>query len=75
MHRSRLLQLQQLHIVSTKELVDLSDGTFIKVAGLVLVRQRPDTAGGVCFITIEDEASVANLVDQYSTLTALLISR
>ncbi len=34
----------------------------IRVAGLVLVRQRPGTAGGVCFITIEDETGVANLV-------------
>src|SRR5690606_11871327 len=38
------------------------DGSFVKVAGLVLVRQRPGTAGGVCFITIEDETGVANLV-------------
>ena len=34
----------------------------MKVAGLVLVRQRPGTAGGVCFITIEDETGFANLV-------------
>jgi error-prone DNA polymerase len=32
------------------------------VAGLVLVRQRPGTAGGVCFMTIEDETGFANLV-------------
>jgi error-prone DNA polymerase len=34
----------------------------VKVAGLVLVRQRPGTAKGVCFITLEDETGVANLV-------------
>ena len=34
----------------------------VKVAGLVLVRQRPGTAGGVCFMTIEDETGFANLV-------------
>ena len=34
----------------------------MKVAGLVLVRQRPGTASGICFITIEDETGVANLV-------------
>jgi error-prone DNA polymerase len=34
----------------------------IKVAGLVLVRQRPGTAKGVTFITIEDETGIANLV-------------
>src|SRR6266496_248164 len=55
-------KLQQLHILSTKELASLCDGDLVKVAGLVLVRQRPGTAGGICFITIEDETGVANLV-------------
>jgi error-prone DNA polymerase len=32
------------------------------VAGLTLVRQRPGTASGICFITIEDETGTANLV-------------
>jgi len=39
-----------------------TDGQLVKVAGLVLVRQRPGTAGGVCFITIEDETGYSNLV-------------
>ncbi|CAN5739859.1 hypothetical protein BH10BAC2_BH10BAC2_35360 [soil metagenome] len=55
-------KLLQLHIISTNELTKIKDGTLIKVAGLVLVRQRPGTAGGVCFITIEDESGFANLV-------------
>lgn len=55
-------KLQQLHIVTAKELADKRDGDFVKVAGLVLVRQRPGTAGGVCFMTIEDETGFANLV-------------
>lgn len=55
-------KLQQLHIISTKELNDLTDGDAVKVAGLVLVRQRPGTASGICFITIEDETGYANLV-------------
>ena len=41
---------------------DVEPGQLIKVAGLVLVRQRPGTAGGVCFITIEDETGFTNLV-------------
>ncbi|WP_025144914.1 error-prone DNA polymerase [Pedobacter jeongneungensis] len=49
-------------ILSTKELELWPDGTLVKVAGLVMVRQRPGTAGGVCFITIEDESGNANLV-------------
>jgi error-prone DNA polymerase len=34
----------------------------VRVAGLVLVRQRPSTASGVVFITLEDETGVANLI-------------
>ncbi len=55
-------QLRQLHILSSKELKEVKDGAIVKVAGLVLVRQRPGTAGGVCFITIEDENGFSNLV-------------
>ena len=40
----------------------MKDGDIVKVAGLVLVRQRPGTAGGICFMTIEDETGFANLV-------------
>ena len=38
------------------------DGKALKTAGLVLIRQRPGSAKGVMFITIEDETGVANLV-------------
>jgi error-prone DNA polymerase len=55
-------KLKLLHVLSTKEIQDTPDGKLIKVAGLILVRQRPGTAGGVCFITIEDESGFANLV-------------
>ncbi len=34
----------------------------VKVAGIVLIRQRPGSAKGVCFITLEDEGGVINLV-------------
>ena len=34
----------------------------VQVAGVVLIRQRPGSAKGVCFITLEDETGVANLV-------------
>jgi error-prone DNA polymerase len=39
-----------------------TDGRWLEAAGLVLVRQRPGSAKGVMFITIEDETGVANLV-------------
>ncbi len=55
-------QLKSQQIVSTAELNDMPDGAPVMVAGLVLVRQRPGTASGICFITIEDETGSANLV-------------
>jgi error-prone DNA polymerase len=64
-------KLQQLRIVTTAQLLECKDGDYVKCAGLVLVRQRPGTASGVVFITIEDETGIANLVvwrtlfDQY----------
>jgi len=56
-------QLEMLRILSSKTInTESQNGQLVKVAGLVLVRQRPGTAGGVCFITIEDETGTANLV-------------
>jgi DNA-directed RNA polymerase len=39
-----------------------TDGTRITVAGLVILRQRPGTAKGVIFITLEDETGVINII-------------
>lgn len=50
------------NVLRTKELGNWDNGTQVRVAGLVLVRQRPGTATGICFITLEDETGVANLV-------------
>lgn len=55
-------KLDQLHIIPTHQLSTLKDGVLVKVAGLVLVRQRPGTAKGICFMTIEDETGFANVV-------------
>ena len=55
-------QLASLHITTAAELQKARNGDKVKVAGLVLVRQRPGTASGICFITIEDETGTANLV-------------
>lgn len=55
-------QLTHYHAVATKDLFSIENGALVRVAGLVLVRQRPGTAGGVCFITVEDETGVSNLV-------------
>lgn len=55
-------KLQMLRVLPASRIPDLPDGAFVKVAGLVLVRQRPGTAEGVCFITLEDETGTLNLV-------------
>ncbi|WP_309601548.1 error-prone DNA polymerase [Sphingomonas sp.] len=48
--------------VTAGELRGLRYGRRVSLAGLVLIRQRPGSAKGVCFITLEDETGVANLV-------------
>jgi error-prone DNA polymerase len=49
-------------ILPTAEAVLAGNGRRVETAGLVLVRQRPGSANGVVFITIEDETGIANLV-------------
>ncbi|MCX7564962.1 error-prone DNA polymerase [Sulfitobacter sp. F26169L] len=44
------------------DLARMGHGQRVSLAGLVLVRQKPGSAKGVCFITLEDETGVANLV-------------
>ena len=61
-------RLQKQRIVSCIELRDLRDGAYIAIAGVVLVRQRPGSAKGVVFMTIEDETGIANSVVWPKTL-------
>ncbi|MGN6352683.1 MAG: error-prone DNA polymerase [Parafilimonas sp.] len=55
-------RLTAQNIVALAALNQFNHGDRVAVAGLVLVRQRPGTAGGICFMTIEDETGHANLV-------------
>lgn len=55
-------KLRLIHAVSVGELGGIAADGFVRVAGLVLIRQRPGTAKGVWFVTIEDETGFANLV-------------
>jgi error-prone DNA polymerase len=55
-------KLNQLQVTPTAGLSSMKNGQFVKVCGLITVRQRPGTAKGVLFITIEDETGFANLV-------------
>jgi error-prone DNA polymerase len=48
--------------VPAEALATLKDGIRVKVAGLVLLRQRPATAKGITFVTLEDETGIVNLI-------------
>jgi error-prone DNA polymerase len=54
--------LQARHMVACSDLKHIRDGRRVIVPGIVLVRQRPGSAKGIMFITIEDETGVANLI-------------
>jgi len=55
-------ELTARKMISCATLRDTKDGRWINLAGLVLLRQKPGSAKGVMFITLEDETDVANLV-------------
>jgi error-prone DNA polymerase len=55
-------ELRERRIHRCSSLRSIKDGHPVTVAGLVLVRQKPGSAKGVMFMTIEDETDVANLV-------------
>jgi error-prone DNA polymerase len=54
--------LRKQGFASSYNLIHMGHGARVSLAGLVLVRQKPGSAKGVCFITLEDEDGVANLV-------------
>ena len=54
--------LTELKVLPASRAVALPTGKVVRVCGLVLVRQRPGTASGVVFITLEDETGVVNLI-------------
>lgn len=54
--------LQSRHVMTCADACAMRDRRLTRVAGVVLVRQKPGSAKGVMFITIENETGVANLV-------------
>ncbi len=55
-------RLAQMGVAPIEQLEKLQHNRLVRVAGLVLLRQRPSTAKGVTFVTLEDETGAANLV-------------
>jgi error-prone DNA polymerase len=60
-------RLEELGIVTISRLSQLPNEVWVDVAGIVLLRQRPSTAKGITFVTIEDETGTANLVVHQKT--------
>ena len=55
-------RLDSLRYVRSHDLATMPSGRKVRVAGLVITKQRPGTASGVTFITLEDETGLVNLI-------------
>ncbi len=69
--------LQKRRIPTAEEIISLPDRTMVTVVGLIIVRQRPETAGGTVFMTLEDETGFINLViypDRFTRLRKILLT-
>jgi error-prone DNA polymerase len=58
----RRSELRQQQILSARELKESKDGEYVRTAGSVIARQRPGTAKGFIFLSIEDETGIANII-------------
>ncbi len=70
-------QLDELKMVRCADLATIRDGRNVEVAGVILVRQRPGSAKGVLFVTIEDETGIANGIlwpDRFETYRRQVMS-
>jgi error-prone DNA polymerase len=54
--------LRHAGVLSARELAGVEDGARVRVAGSVIVRQRPGTAKGFVFLSLEDETGIANVI-------------
>ncbi len=55
-------RLKARGVLSADETTKVENGTWVKTAGLVIVRQRPGTAKGFFFLTLEDETGISNAI-------------
>jgi len=55
-------ELNKLGVKRAIDLRDIRNGVWVRVAGWVIVRQRPGTAKGFLFLSMEDETGVANVI-------------
>ena len=58
----RRTELQRMGVLSARELQQQPDGRRVCAAGAVIARQRPGTALGFIFLSMEDETGIANII-------------
>lgn len=63
-------QLKAMRVVAAEDLSEMPTDRFVRVAGIVVLRQRPSTAKGITFVTLEDETGSINLVIRPQTWEA-----
>lgn len=71
-------ELNKLGIKRSIDLLQIRNGDWVKIAGWVIVRQRPGTAKGFMFLTMEDETGVANVIitpDIFDRNRAVLVNQ
>ncbi len=70
-------EMDRRGVVPVKALDDISDGEVVRVAGAIIVRQRPGTAKGFVFLTMEDETGMVQAIirpDLYRKHRAFIVS-
>jgi error-prone DNA polymerase len=67
--------LAQQGLPDARTVTIMKDGDNVRYAGLVICRRRPGTAGGVVFMTLEDETGFVNAVIWFSLRAILFINR
>ena len=58
----RRSELRRQRVLSAEELRACRDGEFVRTAGCIIARQRPGTAKGFIFLSMEDETGIANII-------------
>jgi error-prone DNA polymerase len=55
-------ELRRRGVLAARDLKHVPDGHWVRTAGVIIVRQRPGTAKGFLFITLEDETGTSNAI-------------
>jgi len=54
--------MNAMGVMRAADLAQIDDGTYVRVAGAVICRQRPGTAKGFVFLSLEDETGISNVI-------------